>query len=81
MWQFLKIDKYDVQDGNLIVHKGFFKHEVIRNDEIKSWRVYPEMGMDVVKIEFNNGQVKAFVDKFDDLIGGLTLLAANKERH
>jgi len=77
----LKVDKYEIQDGNLVCHKGLFKREIVQRDQIKAWSVYPEMGMDIVVIDFTDGKSKRMTDMYDDLIDGLKKIAGEKQKN
>ncbi len=38
------------------------------------------MGFDVVQIDLEDGEVLTWIDKYNDLLGGLRKLAGSKER-
>jgi len=47
---------------------------------VSSWQVFPEMGFDVVAIELADGRHVRWIDRYDDLIGILRRVAADRER-
>ena len=54
--------------------------ESISIASIASWRITPEMGMDVITLQKNDGSCLAWFDKKDDLIALLRRVAPEKEK-
>jgi hypothetical protein len=77
-WRVLKVDRYEVVGQSIVLHKGLFKKLVLKSSEIVSWSVYPEMGMDVVRIELVNSQAVTWIDEYNDLLECLRMLVPDK---
>lgn len=77
MSELFKLDYYELEENNIIVHHNRFSKEIIPVSTIKAWSLFPEMGFDFVKIELLTGENLVLVDKRNDLIMILDLLAKN----
>lgn len=78
VWRYLKVGRYESRDKILIVHKGLFSREVIPSDQILSWKVHPEMGMDAVELQLCDGEVRVLIDTYGDLLKSLEVLGVEK---
>lgn len=61
-----KVDTFELQ-GDVIVERTGWKRRVPLSS-IKTWKIYPEMGVDVVAIELQDGTSFNWLDKHNDLI-------------
>ena len=78
-WLFLKVHRAEINGDAIELHRGLFLSQKIQVSEIRQWSVHPEMGCDVVQIEFTDGESLVWMDKYDDLIQALRKLASGKE--
>lgn len=71
-----KVGTFELK-GDVII-AGAEKKGSVALDAIKTWRVYPEMGFDVVTIELQDGTSFNWLDKYNDLIGILESRATER---
>ncbi|HQR07812.1 MAG TPA: hypothetical protein PLN21_13375 [Gemmatales bacterium] len=71
-----KVGTFELQ-GDVIV-AGSERVGSVALDSIKSWKVYPEMGFDVVTIELQDGVSFNWLDTYNDLIVILEARAAER---
>jgi hypothetical protein len=62
----LKNDVYTFSDGEIIRGRGLRRESRLQVAEITSWRIYPEIGFDVVEIAITEGHRVRWFDKYDD---------------
>jgi hypothetical protein len=76
----LKSGVYELQGGELISGRGRRSEHRLAVAEVTRWQVFPEMGFDVVVIDLADGRQLRWIDTYDDLIGILGRVAADKKR-
>jgi hypothetical protein len=76
----LKNGIYELKDDEVIMGWGRRPEHRLPIAKVRSWQVFPEMGMDIVIIELNDGGQIRWIDTYNDLIGILKQVAADKER-
>lgn len=77
----LKNGVYEVQGVEIVCGRGRRPEERLQISDIRSWRIYPEMGFDLVIIAMLQGDERRWIDTYDDLIGILREAAPDKESH
>jgi len=77
-WRFLKVNRYELVGQSIVLHIGPFRKLDLKASEIVSWSVYPEMGMDIVRIELANSQAVTWIDEHNDLLECLRTVAQDK---
>lgn len=76
----LKLNVYELCGGRVISWRGPWRSECIEVVEIAAWQAHPEMGLDAVVIEGEDGRSVVWLDKHDDLIAILRAVASDRER-
>lgn len=77
----LGIGVYGLKENEIIIYRGIIRNPgTIRVDEIESYCIYPEMGVDIVIINLKNGYSWQLLDKYNDLIGILNSVAKELKR-
>ena len=71
-----KVGTFELQ-GDVII-AGTERKRSVALDSIKTWKVYPEMGFDIVTIELQDGTSFNWFDTYNDLIGILEARAAER---
>ena len=74
----LKSGVYELQDGELVSGRGRRPEDRLATADVTSWQVFPEMGFDVVVIDLADGRQVRWIDKYNDLIGILEKVAADR---
>jgi len=78
-WRVLGVHRTDIEGDTVVLHNGLFTTRKICASEIASWTIHPEMGMDIIDIRLTDGSILRRIDKYNDLIAALRLLAQDKE--
>jgi len=73
------VNRIEITGGTLVLNDGLFTKREILPSEIVTWKVYPEMGFDVIEITLKNGDLLRKTDEYNDLVNGLRALAGDKE--
>jgi hypothetical protein len=77
-----KVDCYELLDGNIIRHRGWFRREAVSLEQIASWRVEYEMCFDCVILDIGPGESLVWLDWDNDLLGILrNQIPARQVRH
>jgi hypothetical protein len=62
-----KVDVYEICNGEIVRGRGSHPEDRLRVADVKAWRIYPEMGFDIVEIKLADGQLVRWLDKYNDL--------------
>ena len=60
-------DSYALRD-RVIYRTRYFREDSLSIDEIESWTIYPEMGVDLVELRRKDGATAIWFDYRNDLI-------------
>lgn len=71
---------YELRRDEIVSGHGRRPEDRIKFQQVKAWQVVMEMGFDIIVIELNDGRVLNWVDKYNDLIGILQTVAADREQ-
>jgi hypothetical protein len=75
----LRIGVHELEGGQIVSGRGRRAQDRIRVEEIRAWRIFGEMGFDIIAIELADGRVLNWLDEHDDLIAILRNVAADRE--
>jgi hypothetical protein len=75
----LKVGVYELRGGEIISCRGWRPEVRFEARTIVAWRVYAEMGFDIIAIELADGSMLNWIDKYNDLIGILRKIASDRE--
>ena len=75
----LRIGVYGLRGNELLACRGRRNPERLAVEAIRKWQIAGEMGFDIVVIELADGRVVNWIDRYDDLIGILRQVAADRE--
>jgi hypothetical protein len=79
LWRVCKVNHCMVRDDSIVFNKGIFTIFAIHSAEIKQWSVNPEMGFDIIMVYLVNAEMVTWVDKYNDLLNGLMIIAGDKK--
>jgi hypothetical protein len=65
------VDRYELIDGALIRHGGWFSRDVVPIKQVKAWRIIHEMIFDFVILELSDEMQWTWFDYDNDLISTL----------
>ena len=75
-----KYGTFELHGDVIVEDKGKYANQRVSLDSIRSWKVYPEMGFDVVTIELLDGSGFNWFDTYNDLIGILETRVPERKR-
>ena len=78
-WRCCKINRYELRGDTIVFQRSLLTVQMIHSADIERWSVQPEMGFDVVRIELRNGDALTWIDKYNDLLTSLRIVAQSRE--
>ena len=63
-----KNDVYELRGSEILRGRARQPRNRVRVQDVKAWRIYHEMGFDVVTIDLVNGEQARWIDVYGDLI-------------